>query len=63
MHQAIVARAPGIVRTSARMTGADWIWSLAALCETTGQSIYLLGSEPGIARWMLQATDGATLKS
>jgi N-acetylglucosaminyldiphosphoundecaprenol N-acetyl-beta-D-mannosaminyltransferase len=32
-----------------RMTGADWIWSLAALCEATGQSIYLLGSEPGTA--------------
>ena len=30
-----------------RMTGADWIWSLAALCEQTGESIYLLGSEPG----------------
>ena len=33
-----------------RMTGADWIWSLAALCEQTGESIYLLGSEPGVAR-------------
>jgi N-acetylglucosaminyldiphosphoundecaprenol N-acetyl-beta-D-mannosaminyltransferase len=33
-----------------RMTGADWIWGLAALCEQTGESIYLLGSEPGIAR-------------
>ena len=32
-----------------RMTGADWIWSLAALCEETGRSVYLLGSEPGIA--------------
>jgi N-acetylglucosaminyldiphosphoundecaprenol N-acetyl-beta-D-mannosaminyltransferase len=31
------------------MTGADWIWSLAALCESRGLSIYLLGSEPGIA--------------
>ena len=29
-----------------RMTGADWIWALAALCEEAGQSIYLLGSEP-----------------
>ena len=35
--------------TPHRMTGADWIWSLAALCEQSGQSIYLLGSEPGIA--------------
>ena len=33
-----------------RMTGADWIWSLAALCERTGRSVYLLGSEPGVAR-------------
>ncbi len=32
-----------------RMTGADWIWSLAAMCEIAGESIYLLGSEPGIA--------------
>ena len=30
-----------------RMTGADWIWDLAAICEATGLSIYLLGSEPG----------------
>ncbi len=33
-----------------RMTGADWIWSLAALCELHGQPIYLLGSEPPIAQ-------------
>src|SRR3712207_188542 len=32
-----------------RMTGADWIWSLAALCELAQESIYLLGSEPGLA--------------
>ena len=32
-----------------RMTGADWIWTLASLCEAAGQSIYLLGSEPGVA--------------
>jgi N-acetylglucosaminyldiphosphoundecaprenol N-acetyl-beta-D-mannosaminyltransferase len=31
-----------------RMTGADWIWGLAALCELAGQSVYLLGSEPGV---------------
>ena len=37
------------LQTPHRMTGADWIWSLAALCEETGQSIYLLGSEPGVA--------------
>ncbi len=33
-----------------RMTGADWIWGLATLCELGGQSVYLLGSEPPIAR-------------
>ncbi len=33
-----------------RMTGADWIWGLATLCELAGQSIYFLGSEPPIAR-------------
>jgi N-acetylglucosaminyldiphosphoundecaprenol N-acetyl-beta-D-mannosaminyltransferase len=33
-----------------RMTGADWIWDLAALCETSGQSLYLLGSEPEVSR-------------
>jgi N-acetylglucosaminyldiphosphoundecaprenol N-acetyl-beta-D-mannosaminyltransferase len=32
-----------------RMTGADWVWGLAALCELTGQSVYLLGSDPGVA--------------
>src|SRR3954463_12242974 len=34
-----------------RMTGADWIWDLAALCESdpARPSIYLLGSEPGHA--------------
>ncbi len=33
-----------------RMTGADWIWGLATLCELGGHSLYLLGSEPPIAR-------------
>ncbi|MCK9247438.1 MAG: WecB/TagA/CpsF family glycosyltransferase [Solirubrobacteraceae bacterium] len=33
-----------------RMTGADWIWDLAALCERRGLSLYLLGSDPGVAR-------------
>jgi N-acetylglucosaminyldiphosphoundecaprenol N-acetyl-beta-D-mannosaminyltransferase len=32
-----------------RMTGADWVWGLAALCEIAGHSLYLLGSEPGVA--------------
>jgi N-acetylglucosaminyldiphosphoundecaprenol N-acetyl-beta-D-mannosaminyltransferase len=42
-----------------RMTGADWIWGAAALCEESGRSLYLLGSDPGssaeaaaaLARW------------
>jgi N-acetylglucosaminyldiphosphoundecaprenol N-acetyl-beta-D-mannosaminyltransferase len=37
------------VQTPHRMTGADCIWGLATLCERAGQSIYLLGSEPGVA--------------
>jgi N-acetylglucosaminyldiphosphoundecaprenol N-acetyl-beta-D-mannosaminyltransferase len=32
-----------------RMTGADWIWGLAGLCEGAQRSVYLLGSEPGVA--------------
>jgi N-acetylglucosaminyldiphosphoundecaprenol N-acetyl-beta-D-mannosaminyltransferase len=32
-----------------RMTGADWIWTLAAICSVSGHSLYLLGSEPPIA--------------
>ena len=30
-----------------RMTGADWIWGIAAMCQESGRSMYLLGSEPG----------------
>jgi N-acetylglucosaminyldiphosphoundecaprenol N-acetyl-beta-D-mannosaminyltransferase len=30
-----------------RMTGADWVWTVAALCQESGLSLYLLGSEPG----------------
>lgn len=44
----LAARALG-VRVPHRMTGADWIWSLAALCESSGRSLYLLGAEPGVA--------------
>jgi N-acetylglucosaminyldiphosphoundecaprenol N-acetyl-beta-D-mannosaminyltransferase len=33
-----------------RMTGADWIWDLASLCEERDTSVYLLGCEPGVAR-------------
>jgi N-acetylglucosaminyldiphosphoundecaprenol N-acetyl-beta-D-mannosaminyltransferase len=33
-----------------RMTGADWIWDLAVLCEAAQIPLYLLGSEPPIAR-------------
>jgi N-acetylglucosaminyldiphosphoundecaprenol N-acetyl-beta-D-mannosaminyltransferase len=32
-----------------RMTGADWVWGLAALCEAAGTSLYLLGSDPPVA--------------
>lgn len=32
-----------------RMTGADWIWGVAALCQQEGRSVYLLGSDPGAA--------------
>src|SRR2546423_5948127 len=32
------------------MPGADWIWELAAMCERAGHAIYLVGSEPPIAR-------------
>ena len=30
-----------------RMTGADWIWGVASLCQATDRSLYLLGSHPG----------------
>ena len=33
-----------------RMTGADWIWGLATLCEAQGKSLYLLGADPTLAR-------------
>jgi N-acetylglucosaminyldiphosphoundecaprenol N-acetyl-beta-D-mannosaminyltransferase len=33
-----------------RMTGADWIWGLAQICEASRQPLYLLGSEPPLAR-------------
>lgn len=32
-----------------RMTGADWVWELATLCAAQDRSVYLLGSEPGVA--------------
>jgi N-acetylglucosaminyldiphosphoundecaprenol N-acetyl-beta-D-mannosaminyltransferase len=32
-----------------RMTGADWVWGLAALAEDQQRSVYLLGSDPGVA--------------
>lgn len=32
-----------------RMTGADWVWDLASLCEEQDHSVYLLGCEPGVA--------------
>ncbi len=42
----LAARAVGLP-VPHRMTGADWIWTLAALCQVQGLSLYLLGSEPG----------------
>jgi len=45
----LAARALGLP-VPYRMTGADWIWQLAALCETAGQRLYLLGSDPPFAR-------------
>ena len=38
-----------------RMTGADWIWGIAALCQESGRSLYLLGSDPGAASGAAQA--------
>ena len=32
-----------------RMTGADWVWGVAGLCQESGLSLYLLGSHPGSA--------------
>jgi len=32
-----------------RMTGADWVWDLAAMCEQRNISLYLLGCEPAVA--------------
>src|SRR5436190_20001875 len=33
-----------------RMTGADWVWGLATLCEAQDTSLYLLGDDPPLAR-------------
>jgi N-acetylglucosaminyldiphosphoundecaprenol N-acetyl-beta-D-mannosaminyltransferase len=33
-----------------RMTGADCMWAFARLCAQAGASVYLLGSEPGVAQ-------------
>ncbi len=38
-----------------RMTGADWIWGIASLCQESGRSIYLLGSDPGAAAGAAEA--------
>ena len=42
----VAARALGVEEPH-RMTGADWVWGLASICEADGISLYLLGSEPG----------------
>jgi len=36
-------------RLPGRMTGADWIWALAAAAEANGWRIFWLGGEPGVA--------------
>jgi len=36
-------------RIPQRITYADWIWQLAALCERQGYTVFLLGGRPGIA--------------
>lgn len=36
-------------RLPARITYADWIWQLAALCAAQGWSLYLLGGQAGVA--------------
>lgn len=33
-----------------RMTGADWIWDLAALAESEGWTLAWVGSEPGVSQ-------------
>ena len=51
-----------------RMTGADWIWGVAALCQESGRSLYLLGSDPGcsseaaatLRRWYPRLDVGGT---
>jgi N-acetylglucosaminyldiphosphoundecaprenol N-acetyl-beta-D-mannosaminyltransferase len=45
----VAARALGVEEPH-RMTGADWVWGLASICEARRISLYLLGSEPGTAR-------------
>jgi N-acetylglucosaminyldiphosphoundecaprenol N-acetyl-beta-D-mannosaminyltransferase len=38
-----------------RMTGADWIWDLAALAEAQAWSLFWLGGQPGVAEAAAQA--------
>ncbi len=38
-----------------RMTGADWIWDLAALAEDRGWALFWLGGQPGVAEAAAQA--------
>ncbi|MDQ3644408.1 MAG: WecB/TagA/CpsF family glycosyltransferase [Actinomycetota bacterium] len=44
----LAARLIGL-RVPHRMTGADWVWGIAALCQESRRSLYLLGSDPGAA--------------
>lgn len=36
-------------RIPERITYADWVWQLAALCEAEGLSLHFLGARPGVA--------------
>ncbi len=45
----LAARALGLP-VPPRITSEDWIWGLAALCESSERSLYLLGADPQVAR-------------
>ena len=45
----LALRAFAGVRVPERVTYADWMWQLAALCAERGYRLYLLGGAPGVA--------------
>lgn len=45
----LAARALGLP-VPPRIASGDWIWGLAALCESSARSLYLLGGDPPVAR-------------